>query len=138
MMDFACISYPWIQTLTLAVFLHATDPKDYAFIGSENRFVGIFRGEWLLFGNLDKNGEFTEKARRKASEAGSTPTIINRLHKDVKKVYEFRSGRLIPGEMKDFVFVPEIGGKIIDFSDYKYSPSAPPIWNLPGRFIEKK
>jgi hypothetical protein len=35
-------------------------------------------------------------------------------------------------------FVPEPGEKVIRFSDYKYSPGATRIWNLPGNFVLKK
>jgi hypothetical protein len=53
------------------------------------------------------------------------------------KCYEFRSGRLILGEtLEDGRFVPEIGSEVIDFKDYKYSPSAIRIYNLPGSFVE--
>jgi hypothetical protein len=37
----------------------------------------------------------------------------------------------------DGLFVPELGGKIIDFMDYKYSDQAIPIWNLPGKFVKR-
>ncbi|HEY8505421.1 MAG TPA: hypothetical protein VIL46_12630 [Gemmataceae bacterium] len=43
---------------------------------------------------------------------------------------------LVPGELQpDGRFVPEAGGTIIPFADYEYRPTAPPIWNLPGRFV---
>jgi hypothetical protein len=32
-------------------------------------------------------------------------------------------------------FVPETGSKVIRFEDFKYSPEAPRIWNLPGYFL---
>jgi hypothetical protein len=50
-------------------------------------------------------------------------------------VYEFRSGKLIPGTIQAWgKFLPEEGGEIIRCSDYRYRPFAPQIWNLPGRF----
>jgi len=55
------------------------------------------------------------------------------------KVYELRSGMLIPGQLgPSGRFVPEEDGKIIKFSNYTYGPTASPIWNLPGRFELKK
>ncbi|OWK41792.1 hypothetical protein FRUB_03870 [Fimbriiglobus ruber] len=46
---------------------------------------------------------------------------------------------LIPGEIRPLgQFVPEVGGKIIRFADYRYNPEAKPIWNLPGKFILAK
>jgi hypothetical protein len=54
-------------------------------------------------------------------------------------VYEFRSGRLIPGDIDDDGnFIPTVGGKIIDFKDYRYGPKAPKIYNLPGKFVKKE
>jgi len=55
-----------------------------------------------------------------------------------KNVYEFRSGRLIKGELDaKGHFIPEIGSKVIDFKDYHYRPDGPRIWNLPGRFEKR-
>lgn len=55
------------------------------------------------------------------------------------KVYEYRSGFLVPMiiDLKKGL-IPEVGGKIIDFKDYKYSPTARRIYNLPGRFVLKQ
>jgi len=55
-----------------------------------------------------------------------------------KNVYEFRSGRLIKGEINaKGYFIPEIGAKVIDFKDYHYRKDGPRIWNLPGRFEKR-
>ena len=35
-------------------------------------------------------------------------------------------------------FVPDLGGKIIDFKEYRHSKDAPKTYNLPGRFELKK
>jgi hypothetical protein len=56
-----------------------------------------------------------------------------------KPVYEFRSGVLAPGEIREGGnFAPEVGGKIVAFADYTYTPDATPIWNLPGGFRPEK
>jgi internalin A len=53
-------------------------------------------------------------------------------------VYEYRSGRLVKGTLlENGTFVPELGGKVIDFKDYHYAKDAPRIYNLPGRFVKK-
>ena len=36
------------------------------------------------------------------------------------------------------VNVRTVGGKIIAFKDYEYSPTAPRIWNLPGGFVTEE
>jgi hypothetical protein len=44
----------------------------------------------------------------------------------------------VPGAIdKDFNFIPTVGAKVIDFKDYVYSPKAPKIYNLPGKFVRK-
>lgn len=116
----------------------------YVFIEDPGRWVGVIRGEWYLIGKLDANGEFIHEYKFKRNQplTLTAEDIINLLpgeNPNPKKVYEFRSGMLIPGAIqKDGRFVPEAGGKIIPFKDYKYSPDVPPIWNLPGRFVTEE
>jgi hypothetical protein len=127
----------------------ASDPpkEKYVFFEYTDRWVCVFQGEWELIGKLDRNGDFIHEHKRKAGQPASAGTrpgevIINATGSLTKprKVYEFRSGMLIPGELRPgrFAagpFVPEAGGKIIPFKDYEYSPTATPIWNLPGVFV---
>jgi hypothetical protein len=75
-------------------------------------------------------------------QRGEARSVIDRkiwlLNWPDKNVYEFRSGRLIKGEIdaKGY-FIPEIGSKVIDFKDYRYRKDGPRIWNLPGRFEKR-
>ena len=121
-------------------------PKErYVFVENTNRWVGVIRGEWHLIGKLDTNGDFVHQLKLQAGQPWSAGIpahgIINSSGdaRKAKKVYEFRSGVLIPGEIQpDGRFVPEVGGKIIPFKDYEYSPTATPIWNLPGVFVTEE
>jgi hypothetical protein len=118
-------------------------PKErYVFVSNTDRYIGIFRGDWRLIGKLDANGDFIQEIKlKKGQPASSIPAhgILNFPGLKPKKVYEFRSGGLIPGEIRpDGSFVPEAGGKIIPFKDYQYSPTATPIWNLPGVFLTEE
>ena len=55
-----------------------------------------------------------------------------------KRIYEFRSGRLLLGEMdEEGNFIPTVGAKVTDFKDYIYSPQGPKGYNLPGKFVRK-
>lgn len=117
----------------------------YVFVQNTDRYVGIIRGNWHLVGKFDANGEFFQDMKLKKGQgysAGIPPHgIINSSgHATLsRKVYEFRSGVLVPGEIRpDGYFVPEAGGKIIRFKDYQYSPTATPIWNLPGVFVTEE
>jgi hypothetical protein len=118
-------------------------PKErYVFVENTDRWVEVHRGERVLLGKLDKNGDFVlEYNFRKGQpwNLGFVPTIITFPGMKPKKAFEFRSGLLIPGELQpDGRFVPEAGDKIISFKDYEYSPTARPIWNLPGVFLTEE
>lgn len=77
--------------------------------------------------------------RKGVDRVGSWPPYLLDRYKTNDKLFEFRKGILIPMIMdKDRGLIPEIGGKIMEFKDYEYSPSARPIYNLPGRFVLKK
>ena len=136
-------------SLVLAILMSdrpaCSDPPNerYVFVENTNRWVVIIRGEWQLIGKLDKNGDFIQDKKYKKGQGGSRPSsvLINSSGhaSKSKKVYEFRSGALIPGEIQpDGQFVPQVGGKIIPFKDYNYSPTATPIWNLPGVFLTEE
>ena len=121
----------------------AEPPKErYVFVEDTDRWVEVHRGERVLLGKLDKNGDFVQEynfGKGQPWNLGFLPTMINFPGLKPKKEYEFRSGMLIPGEIQpDGRFVPESGGKIIPFKDYDYSPTATPIWNLPGVFIREE
>ena len=136
----------------VAVFLAAgaiaEEPKgEYVFVPDTERLVGISKGNALLIGKLDANGEFYQTDRYEVQSpkipvivySGPTFTDLNTSFVTPRKVYELRSGMLIPGTIETSdLFVPEEDGKIIKFSNYKYGPDARHIWNLPGRFELKK
>ncbi len=75
---------------------------------------------------FDKEGPFSLMER----------TDLNKMLDQDKNlmVYEFRSGVLIPGIIKEHKFIPAVDGKIIRFKDYHYSPTVRSIYNLPGKF----
>src|SRR5258708_4917779 len=113
--------------------------EDYVFVKDTERWVGILRGKIRLVGKLDANGDFTQTYRLKGPSSMMPPySLINFPGPKPKKVYEFRSGRLIIGELTtEGNFVPEVDSTILKFEDYKYAPEAIPIWNLPGSFMKK-
>jgi hypothetical protein len=118
-------------------YLQSSDPE-YEFVKDTKRWVGIVRGDKQLLGYLDDAGNFTPNAQYQRGQPLFSAPVHSRLNwpgSVGKKVYEFRSGALIRGELtEDGDFVPEIGAKVIAFSDYKFSPAERPIWNLPGYF----
>jgi hypothetical protein len=64
--------------------------------------------------------------------------VINSRRLGREPVYEYRSGRLIKGELdKEGDFIPDLGSKVTDFKDYRPGKGVPVIYNLPGRFVKK-
>jgi hypothetical protein len=121
----------------------AKDPMPkYRFVEDTSREVAVYRGEFVLLGKLDRYGEFQLESKN-LKNSTSLPQwrqiAINPPTPAGKKVYEFRSGRLIKGEIKDDgSFVPDLGSKVIEFKDYTYDPEGIQIYNLPGRFVEQE
>ncbi len=122
-------------------------PFDYRFVPNTERLVGIYRNKSLLIGRLDADGEFHQTQRLEPFVGPGLEELelivysgpgyehLNSGSTTPRKVYEFRSGMLIPGTIQEQGnFVPEEGGKIVSFKTYQYSASVTPIWNLPGRY----
>lgn len=99
----------------------------------------------LYFGKLDEKGNFVPSrdfapidltvVNPKSFSRELRPLMMAFSEKD--NVYEYRSKRLIPGIIYKGEFVPDIGGKVIDFDRYRFSKTASRIYNLPGRFVPK-
>jgi hypothetical protein len=114
--------------------------SEYVFVPDTERLVEIWRGGYVLIGKLDANGDFLEdpSLRHKRNVLLSPRPVAELIDGNPGPAYEYRSGRLIKGEIReDGSFVPEAGSTVIQFTDYRYSPSAIPIWNLPGRFVKR-
>ena len=124
-------------------------PK-YKFMLDIQRLVGIGKEDGVLIGKLDREGEFHQMRRIEFQVlplGDETPPLkvffyrgpgyemLNGFSSTPHKVYELRTGMLIPGTIQAWGnFIPEEGGKIVKFSEYRHSPLARQIWNLPGRF----
>lgn len=116
---------------------------EYEFVKDTERWVVLIQGDKHSIGKLDGSGNFLPDKRwlRQKPEqmASMVPPSILINSPGQKGVYEFRSGRLIPGDIDESAnFVPTVGGRIIDFKDFRYSPKAPKIYNLPGKFVRKE
>lgn len=113
--------------------------KNYAFVEDVSRPVAISIGQFVLLGMLDRGGCLVLESRnlRNSTELPKWRLIaINEPTRPGEKVYEFRSGRLLRGEiMDDGSFVPDLHSRAIDFRDYRYCPDGPRIYNLPGYFV---
>jgi hypothetical protein len=138
----ACFS---VRTLGLSAAQDgpSPDPEEFQFVEDTSRWVMVIQEDRKSIGKLDAAGNliFPNKgyfrAYRRGQALSSIPPGIL-INSAQKGVYEFRSGRLIPGDIDDKGrFIPTVGGRIIDFKDYHYSPKAPRIYNLPGYFVRK-
>jgi hypothetical protein len=125
--------------LALCMHLASQEPTPkYVYLQNLDQWVDMISGDFLLLGKLDAQGNFHVQRRFIRGSARSrvpTSTVINgQTHG--KKIYEFRSGRLVIGEIvDDGRFIPDLDSKIIDIKDYKYDPKGIQIYNLPGFFV---
>ena len=131
-----------LACLWLASNARSDDPDNYAFVPDTNRWVEFFFDRTSSIGKLDAEGNFipgSEYVNQPRGQPRSGVRISEPLNiRPEKNVYEFRSGRLIKGEINGKGnFIPEVGSKVIDFKDYRYRPDGPRIWNLPGRFEKR-
>jgi hypothetical protein len=119
----------------------------FVYVEDTSRLIHVERPLAMLVGRFTADGEFVpakviDMSTGWAEYSGPPMHDANISERDrvdpktrTERVYELRSGVLVPGELGEFGnFIPTIGGKIIGFRDYKYSKEAPRIWNLPGRF----
>jgi hypothetical protein len=117
----------------------------YDFRQNLTLYYVLVRGDTEIFGHLDAAGNFIADRKwppyRRGQPLTSIPpsTLLNLPTKlPHEPVYEYRSGRLVPGNLDDDGnFLPDLGAKVTDFQDYRPVPGARRIYNLPGRFVEK-
>jgi hypothetical protein len=108
------------------------------FICEKTRKTKLFRSPNDPIPESLKDGKEIPYVRTLRHEKIVFENYINRPQFDVESVYEYRSGKLIPGFLtKNWRFSPEGGEKIIDFSEYQYGPGAIRIYNLPGKFVKR-
>jgi hypothetical protein len=137
-----------IPIALVAAFFSTQGQPSYVYVPALHRTVAIAlpTGAYA-FGKLDANGEFVFSRRHPDSDTPGDfafyvsgpfcmqPRFLRSGGAVPIKAFELRSGMLIPGSIETSGrFVPALGEKIISFSEYKYSPDVPKIWNLPGDF----
>ena len=136
----------WLLLVPACLWLASTAQSDdldpYVFVPDTDRWVEREFGRTSSIGKLDAEGNFTpgtEYVNQPRGQSRSGVRIAELLNTRAEKnVYEFRSGRLIKGELDaKGNFIPEVGSKVIDFKDYHYRLGGPRIWNLPGRFEKR-
>jgi hypothetical protein len=117
---------------------------DYIFVPDTSRQIRLCRGDEQLFGRFDSEGNFIQEqkfpvtAELSSAPCGICLTFVGPGIEPIP-VFEYRSGRLIPGVINDTgSFVPNLGGTTSSFKEYRCGPGVPPIWNLPGYFVSKK
>lgn len=104
-------------------------------------------GKKSCSGTIDSDGNFMptlsalealiDSIKRKKIRLSNRSDPLTTAKHPNEKVYEYRSGILVPMVFDEYRgLIPEVGGKIIDFKDYRYSPEARRIYNLPGRFVK--
>ncbi len=113
------------------------------YVPMPDRYVGLYTAEALVVGKLTADGKFTTTVQYVAQDGViliiSGPMFTDLNGPDVVArpvVYHLDGKTLTPGRVtRDGTFTEDPKGKAIPFAEYVYSPTAPPIWNLPGRFL---
>ncbi|HQR05887.1 MAG TPA: hypothetical protein PLN21_03640 [Gemmatales bacterium] len=117
--------------------------QDYVYDANAKSIARTMVGNKYCLGYYDQDGDFVPDLKRypreddwDTTDNGPQPLLSSLAIN--QPVYEYRCGILVP-MIKDpqHGLIPEVGGKIIDFKDYRYSPTARRIYNLPGRFVLK-
>jgi hypothetical protein len=122
----------------IVLFADYHPPTEYVFIPDTDRYVAYTWGRLVVMGKLDARGNLRVTHEGAPPDVGHHPAVVIMRYDVPTRAYEFRSGRLILGEMQpDGNFVPEAGATVMRFEDYRYSPETTHIWNLPGYFRRK-
>lgn len=99
-------------------------------------------GELRFRGTINEAGDFVPDPGFKpyplneARPFDRSPPLRRGLPKE--PVYEYRSGRLIPGILDKGAFIPDLGSAVIPFEDYRCKPGVRRIYNLPGKFVTRR
>ncbi|MBL8825224.1 MAG: hypothetical protein JNJ77_21735 [Planctomycetia bacterium] len=105
-------------------------------VGKRN-CLGTIDADGCFRPDLSELEEIIESTKRKLVRTSIRSAPLTTAKQPNEKVYEYRSGILVPMIFDEYRgLIPEAGGKIIDFKDYRYSPEARRIYNLPGRFVQ--
>ena len=120
----------------------APELEELVYVPDTSRWVAMQHGDTFSVGKLAADGTFlpdplwVNRDIHRAYTSAPAYTLINALK---GRAYEYRSGRLILGELDDNgIFIPQLGGKIISLDEYLRSPTKVPIYNLPGRLVKKE
>ena len=122
-------------------FLAAPAPvlDEYEFVRNLDRYVGFKHGDSYSVGKLDEAGNFLPDPRWcnvKGALSDAPPFTL--LNDRPGRVYEYRSGRLIIGDIDEKgLFLPDLGSRIMSLKDYRPGGTTPRIYNLPGSFVKK-
>jgi hypothetical protein len=97
----ACMILAW------SAFVGHGGPGEYEYVKDTSQYVAIVRAELLSIGKLDAAGNFDPDRRYHNLDVhgglSSCPTyiVLNKLHPRKERVYEYRSERLILGELDE-------------------------------------
>jgi hypothetical protein len=127
----------------------------YKYDADAPRRVTLKIGEYHYVGFLDEDGDFVMDPDGRFGTMVSGVPITHPPYYTFTKdgqaepVYEYRSGLLIKGKLMCtgpragllndhyWIFVPEIGSKVIPLKDYLPGRNALEIYNLPGKFVSE-
>lgn len=143
---------PWIMLTTLLVlsvlqdqkwvYIEDTTIRYYHHIGSGIWCEGTLNQRGVFKADINDLDKALEAHKNKVERKGPFAPRLLEARKPNEKVYEFRSGILIPMIIDEKRgLIPDIAVDIISFKNYQYTPEARRIYNLPGKFelkVDKK
>jgi hypothetical protein len=118
--------------------------ESYEFVIQPGKRASFLLTPRTIVGWLDEQGNFHWDPDRFQPDSAAAfgprgPALMNAAYRAREPVFEYRSARLIPGIIDERCnFVPDLEGVVADFRDYRYSPDARRIYNLPGKFVKKE
>src|SRR5216683_8223359 len=127
-----------IALSSLLLGQYRTSDEEYEFVPDTDRKVRLKHGDTYSTGKLDAEGNFQPFPNSVNLSGAFSGTHVH-LNYIKGPTYEYRSGRLILGELDEKGnFIPKVDSKVIDFKDYRFEEKATRIKNLPGKFVKKK
>lgn len=135
----SCLILPLPVAEEKYVYIEDTSIRYYHHIGSGIWCEGTLNQRGVFKADINDLEKSLEAHKNKVERKGPFAPKLVEARTPNEKVYEFRSGVLVPMIIDEKRgLIPDIKGEIIAFNSYQYHPSARRIYNLPGRYEVKK
>lgn len=120
----------------LTIVSALSDPANYRFVERLDRYVAQVTRDRFKLGRLSREGNFvvTRDVPVDGFDSGPPFVVLPSGSLRPHQFYELRGQWLVLGWMDNGTFTADAPPQKLKFTEYKYTPWAVPIWNLPGYF----